>query len=113
MAALMIHGVPPGPTLVNDIRTFWGFVASMYVGNLMLHGCEPAAGRHLRAPAAHPVCLSLSADHHVCVIGVSRVAHSIVDVWIMDHGCGRLGLKKFSFDPAPLVLGSSSRRSSR
>ncbi len=36
-AALMIHGVPPGPTLVNEHpNIFWGFVASMYVGNLML-----------------------------------------------------------------------------
>src|SRR5213595_3318537 len=35
MAALMIHGVPPGPTLVNEHpNVFWGFVASMYVGNL-------------------------------------------------------------------------------
>src|SRR5688500_4261429 len=37
IAALLIHGVPPGPTLVNDHpAVFWGFVASMYVGNLML-----------------------------------------------------------------------------
>src|SRR5262249_60435529 len=37
IAALMIHGVPPGPTLVNEHpNVFWGFVASMYVGNLML-----------------------------------------------------------------------------
>src|SRR6185295_8881314 len=37
MAALLIHGVPPGPNLVNDHpNVFWGFVASMYVGNVML-----------------------------------------------------------------------------
>src|SRR5262249_56465807 len=29
IAALMIHGVPPGPTLVNEHpNIFWGFVAS-------------------------------------------------------------------------------------
>src|SRR5437588_10147682 len=34
IAALMIHGVAPGPTLVNEHpNVFWGFVASMYVGN--------------------------------------------------------------------------------
>jgi len=40
------------------------------------------------------------------VIGVYEVNHSIVDVWIMliMGGIGYL-LKKFSFDPAPLVLG--------
>ncbi len=37
IAALLIHGVPPGPTLITDHpRVFWGFVASMYVGNVML-----------------------------------------------------------------------------
>ncbi len=37
MAALMVHGVPPGPSLMNDHpQVFWGFVASMYVGNIML-----------------------------------------------------------------------------
>ena len=41
-----------------------------------------------------------------CVIGVYEVNNSVVDVWIMLI-CGGLGylLKKFSFDPAPLVLG--------
>src|SRR5207245_2437033 len=37
MAALMVHGVPPGPSLMNDHpQVFWGFVASMYIGNVML-----------------------------------------------------------------------------
>jgi putative tricarboxylic transport membrane protein len=41
-----------------------------------------------------------------CIIGVYEVAHSIVDVWIMlIMGVIGYGLKKFNFDPAPLVLG--------
>ena len=41
-----------------------------------------------------------------CVIGVYEVAHSIVDVWIMlIMGVVGYALKKFQFDPAPLVLG--------
>jgi putative tricarboxylic transport membrane protein len=41
-----------------------------------------------------------------CVIGVYEVNNSIVDVWIMlIMGVVGYGLKKFSFDPAPLVLG--------
>jgi putative tricarboxylic transport membrane protein len=41
-----------------------------------------------------------------CIIGVYEVAHSIVDVWIMlIMGVVGYALKKFSFDPAPLVLG--------
>jgi putative tricarboxylic transport membrane protein len=41
-----------------------------------------------------------------CVIGVYEVNHSIVDVWIMlIMGAVGYALKKFGFDPAPLVLG--------
>jgi putative tricarboxylic transport membrane protein len=41
-----------------------------------------------------------------CVIGVYEVNNSVVDVWIMLI-MGVLGywLRKFNFDPAPLVLG--------
>ena len=107
MAALLIHGVPPGPTLVNDHpHVFWGFVASMYVGNLMLLALNlPLVGvfvNLLRIPYAYLYPLIIM----FCVIGVYEVNNSIVDVWIMlIMGVVGYGLKKFSFDPAPLVLG--------
>jgi putative tricarboxylic transport membrane protein len=107
MAALLIHGVPPGPTLVNDHpNVFWGFVASMYVGNLMLLALNlPLVSLFvnlLRIPYAYlyPMIIMF------CVIGVYEVNHSIVDVWIMlIMGVVGYALKKFGFDPAPLVLG--------
>ena len=41
-----------------------------------------------------------------CIIGVYEVNHSIVDVWIMlIMGVVGYTLRKFDFDPAPLVLG--------
>ena len=107
MAALMIHGVPPGPTLVNDHpQVFWGFIASMYVGNLMLLALNlPLVGLFvnlLRIPYAYLYPLIIM----FCVIGVYEVAHSIIDVWIMlIMGVVGYALKKFGFDPAPLVLG--------
>jgi putative tricarboxylic transport membrane protein len=107
IAALLIHGVPPGPTLVNDHpNVFWGFVASMYVGNLMLLLLNlPLVGLFvnlLRIPYAYLYPLIIM----FCVIGVYEVNHSIVDVWIMlIMGVVGYGLKKFGFDPAPLVLG--------
>jgi putative tricarboxylic transport membrane protein len=107
MAALLIHGVPPGPTLVNDHPdVFWGFVASMYVGNLMLLALNlPLVGLFvnlLRIPYAYLYPLIIM----FCVIGVYEVNHSIVDVWIMlIMGVVGYGLKKFGLDPAPLVLG--------
>jgi putative tricarboxylic transport membrane protein len=107
IAALLIHGVPPGPTLVNDHpNVFWGFVASMYVGNLMLLALNlPLVGvfvNLLRIPYAYLYPLIIM----FCVIGVYEVNNSIVDVWIMlIMGVVGYGLKKFGFDPAPLVLG--------
>jgi putative tricarboxylic transport membrane protein len=107
IAALLIHGVPPGPTLVNDHpNVFWGFVASMYVGNLMLLALNlPLVGvfvNLLRIPYAYLYPLIIM----FCVIGVYEVNHSIVDVWIMlIMGVVGYGMKKFGFDPAPLVLG--------
>jgi putative tricarboxylic transport membrane protein len=107
MAALLIHGVPPGPTLVNDHpQVFWGFVASMYVGNLMLLALNlPLVGLFvnlLRVPYAYLYPLIIM----FCVIGVYQVNNSVVDVWIMlIMGVIGYGLKKFDFDPAPLVLG--------
>jgi putative tricarboxylic transport membrane protein len=107
IGALMVHGVNSGPQLISEHPdVFWGFVASMYVGNLMLLALNlPLVGIFvtvLRIPYAYLYPLIIM----FCVIGVYEVSHSIVDVWIMLI-MGMLGyaLRKFSFDPAPLVLG--------
>ena len=104
---LMIHGVSVGPNLVTDHPdVFWGFVASMYVGNLMLLALNlPLVSVFvtvLRIPYAYLYPLIIM----FCILGVYEVNHSIVDVWIMLI-MGVLGyvLRKFDFDPAPLVLG--------
>ena len=107
IGALMVHGVAAGPALINEHpQVFWGFVASMYVGNLMLLLLNlPLVGLFvtvLRIPYAYLYPLIIM----FCVIGVYEVSHSIVDVWIMliMGGVG-YALRKFGFDPAPLVLG--------
>ena len=107
MAALLIHGVSPGPQLVTEHpKVFWGFVASMYVGNLMLLALNlPLVGLFvsvLRIPYSYlyPIIIVF------CIIGVYEVNHSIIDVWIMlIMGVVGYFLRKFDFDPAPLVLG--------
>jgi putative tricarboxylic transport membrane protein len=107
IGALMIHGVSAGPQLVNEHPdVFWGFVASMYVGNLVLLLLNlPLVSVFvtvLRIPYAYLYPLIIM----FCILGVYEVSHSIVDVWIMLI-MGVIGylLRKFSFDPAPLVLG--------
>jgi len=107
MGALMVHGVSPGPQLVTDHPdVFWGFVASMYVGNLMLLALNlPLVSLFvsvLRIPYSYLYPLIIM----FCIVGVYEVSHSIVDVWIMlIMGLIGYALRKFDFDPAPLVLG--------
>jgi putative tricarboxylic transport membrane protein len=107
LAALMVHGIAPGPLLMEQQPAlFWGFVASMYVGNLVLLILNlPLVGLFvtlLRVPYAYlyPAILVF------CVLGVYAVNQSVIDVWIMT-AMGALGyvLRKFDFEVAPIVLG--------
>jgi putative tricarboxylic transport membrane protein len=78
----------------------------MYVGNLMLLALNlPLVGLFvtvLRIPYAYLYPLIIM----FCIVGVYEVSHSVVDVYIMlIMGVFGYALRKFAFDPAPLVLG--------
>jgi putative tricarboxylic transport membrane protein len=107
IAAIMVHGVLPGPTLINERpELFWGFVASMYVGNVVLLVLNlPMVGvfvNLLRIPYAYlyPCILAFS------ILGCYSVNNSVVEVWIM-LAMGGIGyaLRKFGYDLAPVALG--------
>ena len=107
IAAVMVHGIAPGPTLIqNQPELFWGFVASMYVGNTVLLILNlPLVGLFvnlLRIPYAYlyPGILCF------CILGCYSVSNSVIDVWIMlvMGGVGYL-LRKFDYDLAPVALG--------
>ena len=107
LAAMMIHGVTPGPLLIkNDPRLFWGFIASMYVGNVILLILNlPLVGLFVNLlrvpyPVLYPAILVCS------IVGVYAVSSSVVDVWIMlGAGVVGYGLRKLEFETAPIVLG--------
>jgi putative tricarboxylic transport membrane protein len=107
LAAIMVHGVSPGPMLITEQpELFWGFVASMYVGNVVLLILNlPLVGLFvilLRIPYSYlyPAVLCF------CILGVYSVSSSVVDVYIMlvMGGIGYL-LRKMDFDLAPIALG--------
>jgi len=107
LAALMVHGVSPGPLLIQQQpKLFWGFIASMYVGNVVLLILNlPLVGLFVNIlrvpyPFLYPAILIF------CVLGVYAVNGSVVDVWIMI-AMGALGyiLRKLDFETAPIVLG--------
>jgi putative tricarboxylic transport membrane protein len=107
IAAMMVHGVSPGPLLISQQpELFWGFIASMYVGNLVLLILNlPMVGIFVNIlripyPLLYPAILVF------CVLGVYAVNGSVIDVGIMTV-MGALGylLRKFDFETAPVVLG--------
>lgn len=107
LAAMMVHGVSPGPLLIKQQPDlFWGFIASMYVGNVVLLVLNlPLVGLFVNLlrvpyPLLYPSILMFS------LVGVYAVNNSVVDVWIM-LGMGALGyvLRKLDFETAPIVLG--------
>jgi putative tricarboxylic transport membrane protein len=107
IAAMMVHGISPGPLLISQQpELFWGFIASMYVGNLVLLILNlPMVGIFVNIlripyPLLYPAILVF------CVLGVYAVNGSVIDVGIMTV-MGALGylLRKFDFETAPVVLG--------
>ena len=107
IAVLIVHGIAPGPLLITQQpQLFWGFIASMYVGNLVLLVLNlPLVGLFvwfLRLPYSYlyPIILIC------CIVGVYTVSSSMVDVLIMA-AAGAVGyvLRRLEYDVAPIVLG--------
>lgn len=106
MGALMIHGVAPGPRLLEDHpRIFWGTVGSMYIGNVMLLILNlPLIGMWVRLLKV-PYSILFPFIFLFCLIGAYTVGNNVQDLYIMIL-FGILGylMKKFDYEPAPLVL---------
>ncbi|MGA1855716.1 tripartite tricarboxylate transporter permease [Azospirillum sp. 11R-A] len=107
IGAMMIHGITPGPQIMTkQPDLFWGMIASMLVGNIMLVVLNlPLIGiwvRLLRVPYAYlfPAILVF------CCIGTYSLRNDVFDV-VMMAGFGLFGyvLKKLDCEPAPLLLG--------
>ena len=105
-AGLLIHGIRPGPLLIKDYPDiFWGVIASMYVGNVMLLALNlPLIGvwvQFLKVPFRFlfPMIIIF------CLIGVYSVNNSVLDIGVMVF-FGVVGyiMRKFDYEAAPLVL---------
>jgi putative tricarboxylic transport membrane protein len=107
LGGLLIQGIQPGPRLMTqhpDI--FWGLVASMWIGNLMLLVLNlPLVGiwiRLLQTPTKYlyPIILAF------CCVGIYTFRGQAFDVMIAAGVCvfGYL-MAKLDCAPAPLLLG--------
>ncbi len=107
LAALILWGLKPGPLLIQDNpQMFWGLVASMYIGNLLLLVLNlplvPVFAQILRLPGyvLYPLILGVS------IVGVYSVDQRFMDVWLVG-GFGLLGylMRRLDYPSAPLILG--------
>lgn len=107
LGAMMIHGIAPGPeVMIKYPGLFWGLVASMWVGNLMLVVLNlPLIGIWVRLLTV-PYRVLYPAILLFCCIGVYSLNNSPFDV-AMSAGFGLLGYMfvKLDCEPAPLLLG--------
>jgi putative tricarboxylic transport membrane protein len=106
LGVLIIHGVVPGPAFISQHpKLFWGLIASMYVGNLMLLVLNlPLIGlwvQVLKIPykILFPLILLF------CVIGAYSINNSTFDIATMLV-FGVLGylMRKYKYEGAPMVL---------
>jgi TctA family transporter len=107
IGAMTIHNIQPGPqVMTSNPQLFWGLIASMWVGNLMLVVLNlPLIGIWIRLLTV-PYRLLYPAILLFCGIGVYTVNNTSFDV-MQTAFFGAIGVlfAKLDCEPAPLLLG--------
>ncbi len=107
VGAMTIHGIIPGPqVMTKNPQLFWGMIASMWVGNLMLLIINlPMIGMWVRLLKV-PYHLLFPAILMFCCIGIYSINSLPANVMLIGFfGVVGYMLIKFGFEPAPLLLG--------
>lgn len=105
--AFLVHGVAPGPLMITEHpEIFWGVLASMYLGNVILLILNlpliPLWVQVLRIPdkILYPLIILF------CLVGAFSINNSVFDIGVMVFfGAVGYWLKKFDYEAAPLILG--------
>jgi TctA family transporter len=107
VGAMTIHNIQPGPqVMTSNPALFWGLIASMWIGNLMLVVLNlPLIGMWIKLLTV-PYRLLYPAILLFCCIGVYSLSNSTFDVYV-TAAFGLLGyaFAKLECEPAPLILG--------
>jgi putative tricarboxylic transport membrane protein len=107
IGALMIHGIQPGPQIMSERpNLFWGMIASMWIGNLMLVVINlPLIGMWVQLLKV-PYRFLYVAILLFCGIGVYTVNNSTAAVLLAAFfGVAGYVFYKLECEPAPLILG--------
>ncbi|MFT7721704.1 MAG: tripartite tricarboxylate transporter permease [Roseateles sp.] len=107
VGAMTIKGIQPGPqVMTSNPELFWGLIASMWIGNLMLIVLNlPLIGIWIKLLTV-PYRFLFPAIVVFCCIGAYSLNNNNFDVY-MTAGFALLGyvFYKLSCEPAPLLLG--------
>ena len=107
VGAMTIKGIQPGPqVMTSNPQLFWGLIASMWVGNLMLVVLNlPLIGIWIKLLTV-PYRFLFPAIMSFCCIGLYTLNNNAFDVY-MGAGFAVVGyiFYKLSCEPAPLLLG--------
>ena len=107
VGAMTIHGLIPGPQVMTKHPTlFWGMIASMWIGNLMLLIINlPLIGLWVRLLKV-PYRLMFTTILLFCAIGIYSINNNPYDVFFTAFfGLVGYGLIKLGLEPAPMLLG--------
>ncbi|HEY8070134.1 MAG TPA: tripartite tricarboxylate transporter permease [Burkholderiales bacterium] len=107
IGAMMIQGIAPGPQVMTERpQLFWGMIASMWVGNLMLVILNlPLIGIWIKLLTV-PYRILYPSILLFMAIGVFSISNQPFDCFLMacfgllGYVCAKLGC-----EPAPLILG--------
>ncbi|MFE5703507.1 tripartite tricarboxylate transporter permease [Rhodococcus koreensis] len=104
--ALLIQGITPGPQLIDENPDiFWGVIASMFVGNVILLVLNLPLVRLFIRILDVKVAILVTIAVVVMMIGVFSINNSVFDLWVvLVFGIIGYGMRKLGFEPGPLVL---------
>ena len=107
VGAMTIHSIQPGPQIMTtQPELFWGMIASMWIGNLMLVVLNlPLIGMWVKLLTV-PYRMLYPAILLFCVIGIFSLSNSSYDIYIgVLFGFVGYVFVKLACEPAPLLLG--------
>jgi TctA family transporter len=107
MGAMILHGITPGPNLINDQPAmFWGLIMSFWIGNLMLLFLNiPLIGLWVRLLSIPYRLLYPAIVLFIC-IGVYSADNNVFDIYVV-LGFGLIGyaMRRFQYPATPVLLG--------
>ena len=107
VGAMTIHNIQPGPqVMTSNPELFWGLIASMWIGNLMLIILNlPLIGMWIKLLSV-PYRWLFPSIVLFCALGVYTTNNNTFDIWMVAlFGAIGYGFIKLGVEPAPLLLG--------